>query len=123
MWSIEESENTYKQIVDQNGNDIATVWSTYCDADETAKLFLSAHKLAEENKSLKDLIKLLESCILSEQESKTQSKTLLDEFAGLAMQAIIQSDISNDWAVADITESAYLYARTMIAEKNKPINN
>jgi hypothetical protein len=45
--------------------------------------------------------------------------TLLDHFAGLAMQGLLSADRITEWDGVECAEYAYYQADAMIAERNK----
>lgn len=45
--------------------------------------------------------------------------TIRDHFAGLAMQGLLTTDDGNNWGIYDIADVAYQQADAMIAERNK----
>jgi hypothetical protein len=47
--------------------------------------------------------------------------TLRDHFAGLAIQGLLTNDDANDWTVEETANVAYQQADAMIAERNKHI--
>lgn len=45
-FSVEKTEDPFKKIIDRNGDEIATVWSAYCDdVEATARMFAAAPEL------------------------------------------------------------------------------
>lgn len=47
-FSVKETEETFRSIVDENGNEVATVWSAYSgDVEATSRLFAAAPELLE----------------------------------------------------------------------------
>lgn len=45
-FNVKKSEETFKSIVDKNGDEIATVWSAYSgDVEATARMFAAAPEL------------------------------------------------------------------------------
>lgn len=72
---VKETEDSYKPIINENGNEIATVWSAYSgDAESTATLFAAAPELLEALEGVIHEWKQRPECILT---AKTYRKAIV----------------------------------------------